>query len=157
MRKDVECTFGIMKGRFRILKSGIRLGGFEAADKVFLTCCALHNWLLTIDGLDKQWENGVTSDWEGAIGEIANNDDNDNDETPADVVDNTATTTVFDRTSMGLGEEREELPNAIQRLQNPVARRDGMADESMEVNEEEHHLSTTLATLVLPRLVLFKL
>ncbi len=24
MRKDVECTFGIMKGRFRILKSGIR-------------------------------------------------------------------------------------------------------------------------------------
>ena len=31
MRKDVECTFGIMKGRFRILKSGIRLKGQEAA------------------------------------------------------------------------------------------------------------------------------
>ncbi len=25
MRKDVECTFGILKGRWRILKTGIRL------------------------------------------------------------------------------------------------------------------------------------
>jgi hypothetical protein len=55
MRKDVECTFGIMKGRFRILKSGIRLKGQEAGDKIFLTCCALHNWLLHVDGLDKHW------------------------------------------------------------------------------------------------------
>jgi hypothetical protein len=46
IRKDVECTFGILKGRFRVLKTGIRLNGQEAADKVFLTCCALHNWLL---------------------------------------------------------------------------------------------------------------
>jgi hypothetical protein len=55
MRKDVECTFGIMKGCFRILKSGIRLKGQEAGDKIFLTCCALHNWLLHVDGLDKHW------------------------------------------------------------------------------------------------------
>ena len=27
LRKDVECTFGIMKGRFRILKTGIPLHG----------------------------------------------------------------------------------------------------------------------------------
>ena len=45
MRKDVECTFGILKGRWRILKTGIRLHGIEAADKIWLTCCALHNWL----------------------------------------------------------------------------------------------------------------
>jgi hypothetical protein len=40
MRKDVECTFGIMKGRFRILKSGIRLYGVLKMDEVWKTCCA---------------------------------------------------------------------------------------------------------------------
>jgi Plant transposon protein len=68
IRKDVECTFGIMKGRFRILKTGIRLHGQQPADKIFRTCCALHNWLLNVDGLDKQWENGVPSIWEGELG-----------------------------------------------------------------------------------------
>jgi len=43
MRKDVECTFGIMKGRWRILKMGIRLHGTPKADKTWKTCCALHN------------------------------------------------------------------------------------------------------------------
>ena len=33
MRKDVECTFGILKGRWRILKSGIRIEGVDAVDK----------------------------------------------------------------------------------------------------------------------------
>ena len=70
MRKDVECTFGILKGRWRILKSGIRLSGVECADDIFLTCCALHNWLLEIDGLDKEWRHGIPSDWEGEIGEM---------------------------------------------------------------------------------------
>mmetsp|Transcript_2588 Transcript_2588/g.3868 ORF Transcript_2588/g.3868 Transcript_2588/m.3868 type:complete len:105 (-) Transcript_2588:443-757(-) len=41
IRKDVECTFGIMKGRFRILKTGIALHGIEATDKVWMTCCGL--------------------------------------------------------------------------------------------------------------------
>jgi hypothetical protein len=68
IRKDVKCTFGILKGRFRILKSGIRLVGQESADKIFLTCCALHNWLLNEDGLNKAWEDGVLSDWEGELG-----------------------------------------------------------------------------------------
>ena len=54
IRKDVECTFGILKGRFRILKSGIRLFGQEAADKIFLTCCALHNLLLDVDGIEEK-------------------------------------------------------------------------------------------------------
>jgi hypothetical protein len=55
MRKDVEWTFGILKGRWRILKSGLRLQGVDAVDKVWLTCCALHNWLLEIDGLNAEW------------------------------------------------------------------------------------------------------
>jgi DDE superfamily endonuclease len=68
MRKDVECTFGIMKGRFRILKTGVRLHGVEATDKIWLTCCALHNFLLEADGLHEEWNNGVPSDWEGDLG-----------------------------------------------------------------------------------------
>jgi hypothetical protein len=69
MQKDVECTFGILKGQFRILKTGIRLHGQESANKRFLTYCALHNWLLHVDGLDVRWEDGVQSDWEGPMGE----------------------------------------------------------------------------------------
>jgi hypothetical protein len=55
MQKDVECTFGILKGRWRILKSGICLQGVDAVNKTWLTCCALHNWLLEIDGLNAKW------------------------------------------------------------------------------------------------------
>jgi hypothetical protein len=64
MRKDVECTFGILKGRFLLLKYGIRSGSIEHCDKVWLTCCALHNKLLFIDGLHKNWENGAKSYYE---------------------------------------------------------------------------------------------
>ena len=64
MRKDVECAFGILKGRWRCLKYGIRLRGHKTCDQVWLTCCALHNMLLEVDGLSKQWKNGVKSDWE---------------------------------------------------------------------------------------------
>ena len=64
MRKDVECCFGILKGRWRILKTGIRLHGVECATKIFKTCCALHNWLLDIDGTNK----GSDSDWLGRMG-----------------------------------------------------------------------------------------
>jgi hypothetical protein len=70
IRKDVECTFGILKGRWRILKAGIRLHGTKAADKIWLTCCALHNWLLDIDGLDETWG----SEWEGELGQHCSQD-----------------------------------------------------------------------------------
>jgi hypothetical protein len=63
LRKDVECTFGILKSRWRILKTGIRLHNTEAADNVWLTCCALHNMLLNVDGLSQGWENGVPLYW----------------------------------------------------------------------------------------------
>lgn len=55
-RKDVECVFGTLKGRFRALKTGIRLEGPVAADRMWLTCCALHNWLLEVDGMDVEWQ-----------------------------------------------------------------------------------------------------
>ena len=55
MCKDVECTFVILKGRWRILKSGVQIYGVDSADYVWFTCCALHNWLLDIDGLSEKW------------------------------------------------------------------------------------------------------
>ena len=58
IRKDIECTFGSLKKRFAILKYGIRLSRIEQCDKVWQTCCALHNLLLFHDKLDKGWENG---------------------------------------------------------------------------------------------------
>ena len=64
MRKDVECAFGILKGRWRVLRYGIKLWGIKNTDKVWLTCCALHNWLLEVDGLSDGWENGAKSYWE---------------------------------------------------------------------------------------------
>jgi hypothetical protein len=73
MRKDVECAFGILKGRWRVLKTGVRVQGVQAVDKVWLTCCALHNWLLDIDGLDSEWEGQsipAPSDWEGEMGDV---------------------------------------------------------------------------------------
>jgi hypothetical protein len=47
---------------------GIRLHGVEAVDKIWMTSCALHNFLLKEDGLDKEREKGVPSDWEGNLG-----------------------------------------------------------------------------------------
>jgi len=73
MRKDVECTFGIMKGRWRVLKSGIRLYRLRDADNIWKTCCALHNWLLEVDGLDEKWEDGHVSSWQGELGEHEGN------------------------------------------------------------------------------------
>ena len=64
MRKDVECLFGIMKGRFLILRYGFRLQKIFQCDRIWLTCCAMHNMLLDVDGLHKNWETGAKSDWE---------------------------------------------------------------------------------------------
>ena len=59
--KDVECCFGILKGRFCILKYGIRLYGIEKSDIIWKTCCALHNVMLDVDGLCDGWEVGNRS------------------------------------------------------------------------------------------------
>jgi DDE superfamily endonuclease len=68
-KKDVECTFGILKGRWRILKSGIRVHGVDATDNIWKTCCALHHMLLEVDGLDEKLEDGFRSDWDGELGQ----------------------------------------------------------------------------------------
>ena len=74
VRKDVEAFFGILKGRFRCIKTGFRCFTKKAAEDAFFTCCALHNMLLTIDGLDANWEDGVASPWVGADGDFDDED-----------------------------------------------------------------------------------
>jgi hypothetical protein len=71
MQKDGECTFGILKGRWRILKLGIRIQGVDVVDNIWLTCCVMHNWLLEIDGLNAEWSevSMPVSDWEGDLGD----------------------------------------------------------------------------------------
>ena len=59
MRKEVECTFGILKGRWCILKSGICLHGVDVADNIWMKCCALHNLLLEEDGLSVNWSGEI--------------------------------------------------------------------------------------------------
>jgi hypothetical protein len=54
LRKDVECVFGILKQRFRILKlpqlwMADADGRSTKLDNVFQTCCVLHNMLLNTD------------------------------------------------------------------------------------------------------------
>ena len=56
VRKDVECTFGILKGRFRILKLPFECHKEEKIDHVFFTCCALHNQIQAETGFHKVWE-----------------------------------------------------------------------------------------------------
>ena len=70
LRKDVECTFGILKGRWRILKTGIRCHNTEVSDNVWMTCCALHNILLDVDGLSHKWTEGVRSAYEDEDGQF---------------------------------------------------------------------------------------
>ena len=56
----MECTFGILKKRWNMLSKGIQATNIITADKVWRTCCALHNYLLDIDGLDEMWQDNVT-------------------------------------------------------------------------------------------------
>jgi hypothetical protein len=47
------------------------LRGAPQQDQVWFTCCALHNWLLDIDGLSEKWVGDVgqcISDWDGEMG-----------------------------------------------------------------------------------------
>ena len=60
VRKDVECCFGILKARFRLLREGLRFHYAADITNIFHFCCILHNMLLEFDGLDmfdeEQWD-----------------------------------------------------------------------------------------------------
>lgn len=67
LRKDVECCFGRLKGRFRILKTPMQFRDYtrRKIDNVFFTCCILHNLLMAwkeSGELDPSAEDGVEFD-----------------------------------------------------------------------------------------------
>lgn len=37
------------------MKRPISVHSIHVVDSIWLTCCALHNWLLDIDGMDEEW------------------------------------------------------------------------------------------------------
>jgi Plant transposon protein len=77
-RKDVECVFGILKGRFRFLRHGILLQTQDKVDTAFFTCCILHNLILEADGMDKRWEENV--EWDRLNPQPSNSDNGYDDE-----------------------------------------------------------------------------
>jgi hypothetical protein len=46
VRKDVECVFGILKGRFGYLDTGFKHRQIAVCKMVFIACCVLHNMIL---------------------------------------------------------------------------------------------------------------
>ncbi len=44
----MECTFSILKKRWRVLNNGILFRDIDVCYKVFKTCCCLHNFLLNL-------------------------------------------------------------------------------------------------------------
>ncbi len=48
VRKDVECTFGILKKRWTVLNNGLLYLDIYVCEKIFVMCCCLHNYLLGI-------------------------------------------------------------------------------------------------------------
>lgn len=63
VRKDVECTFGILKMRWFILRKGFQFQSAKVFDNTFKTCCILHNMILKWTGQDlSSWENVCWAD-----------------------------------------------------------------------------------------------
>ena len=46
VRKDVECTFEIMKKRCKILNNGLLYCDIKVCEKIFVTCSCLHSMLV---------------------------------------------------------------------------------------------------------------
>ena len=47
VRKDLECTFGILKIRWNILQYSIGFRSIKTVEKLFVVCCILHNFMLS--------------------------------------------------------------------------------------------------------------
>ncbi len=117
VRKDVECTFGILKKRFMFLKTPIRLRDPKQIENAFMTCCVLHNLLLEYDGRD---------DWQEWLPETDDEIDNTTDDEP-DASEESGVRAAANSRYPGVdgiytrGELRRAHPNAY----NEIPMRDG--------------------------------
>ena len=66
IRKDVECAFGRLKGRFRCLKLPSRLQKLEYVDHEFRACVVLYNMCHFVDGRESRWDEVSVADDEVA-------------------------------------------------------------------------------------------
>jgi hypothetical protein len=53
-RKDVECTFGQLKNRFRIFRRPLEMSSEYEMELLFNSCCILHNMIIAILSSGKQ-------------------------------------------------------------------------------------------------------
>lgn len=68
VRKDVECTFGILKARFLFLKSFVAYHSADTLTNAMRTACVLHNMLLSWDaGANLDWENLDPDAWDADL------------------------------------------------------------------------------------------
>lgn len=65
VRKDVECFFGILKKRFRILKNATNLHSVKSVHYLFVACCILHNMILSIDEENIDWD--AENNWKSIV------------------------------------------------------------------------------------------
>jgi len=48
VRKNVECTFGILKKQWKVLNNGFYYRDIQTCEKIFVTCCCLNNFLVDL-------------------------------------------------------------------------------------------------------------
>ena len=53
VRKDIECCFGRIKGRWRLSKGGIMFNTRKEIENAWFTACILHNMLHKLKKLDE--------------------------------------------------------------------------------------------------------
>ena len=98
--------------------------GVKAADRVWLTCCALHNWLLEIDGL--------SSEWDGEIGKFDIDPENDDIPFALRRLDNGESRRNYDSSGMGLGYiDQEDVCEGNNNNDEPIA-----MEQDVEVVED---------------------
>jgi len=73
VRKCIECCFGILKQRFRILKLGTSIRSFVELDDFWYSCCAFHNML--IDQSDEYESINITENSEASMIENGTEED----------------------------------------------------------------------------------
>lgn len=73
VRKDVECSFGILKKRYQFLKGAITWHRKSDIDNAVFSCVILHNMLHEFDGYDKKWDDEINNNHFDEEEEIALN------------------------------------------------------------------------------------